>query len=108
MTARHILLLALAEAIALGAMGALAAGAWINATSFDVVLRMSSRRTATRLQPQVELRPADQPFTGQPTATGAAVSYRCAPVLGKVHLTGLHDGLAYHWRVRVHDTQGFN
>ena len=88
------------------AMRVLAAGAWINATSFDVRLRMSSRRTATRLQPQVELRPADQPFTGQPTATGAAVSYRGSPVLGGVHLTGLRDGLAYHWRVRVHDTQG--
>jgi flagellar hook assembly protein FlgD len=175
MTARHILLLALAEALALGAMGAmlyralsaspapvvqgqegparlvvmhpgvprgalrlrrsdtshvhsaplapqnlrqiggrepamrvLAAGAWINATSFDVRLRMSSRRSATRLQPQVELRPADQPFSGQPTATGAAVSYRGAPILGIVHLTGLRDGLAYHWRVRVHDMQGPN
>ncbi|HKC76362.1 MAG TPA: hypothetical protein VKF37_19490, partial [Chloroflexota bacterium] len=175
MTARHILLLALAEAVALGAMGAmlyralpaspvpvaqgqewpawlvvmhpgvprgalrsrrsqtsharsvplaplnlrqiggrepamrvLAAGAWINATRFDVVLRMSSRRTATRLQPQVELRPADQPFTGQPTATGAAVSYRASPVLGEVNLTGLRDGLAYHWRARVHDTLGPN
>jgi flagellar hook assembly protein FlgD len=90
------------------AMRVLAAGAWINATSFDVVLRMSSSRNATRLQPQVELRPADQPFTGQPTATGAAVSYGGTPVLGEVHLTGLRDGLAYHWRVRVHDTLGPN
>src|SRR5205085_11031222 len=86
----------------------LAAGTWINATRFDVVLRLSSPLHAARLQPQVELRPADQPFTGQPTATGAAVRYRGSPVLGAVHITGLRDGLAYIWRVRVHDTRGPN
>lgn len=86
----------------------LAPGAWINATSVDVVVRMSSAMRAARLQPQVELRRVGRPFTGHPTFTGAIVAYHGAPVLGVVHIHGLRDGVAYRWRVRVHDTLGPN
>lgn len=87
-------------------MRVLAPGTWINSTGFDVVLRMASPMDATRLQPQVELRRADRPFTGQATISGAVVSYSGSPVLGIVRVRGLRDGVSYHWQARVRDTLG--
>lgn len=84
----------------------LAAGSWINTRGVTITVRMSSAMAATRLQPQVELRAAGHPFMGRATAAGAVVAYHGQAVLGMVHLQGLHDSVAYHWRVRVHDLHG--
>lgn len=85
---------------------ALSAGAWVNTSTLDVVVRMSSPMPSARLQPQIELRRAGQAFTGRPNVTGATASFGGSPVRGVVHLHGLRDGAAYHWRLRVHDTLG--
>lgn len=88
------------------AMRVVAPGAWINSSSLDVVVRMSSPTRSVRLQSQIELRRTDQPFTGRPTAMGPAVPFSGAAVLGAVHVRGLRDGVSYHWQVRVHDSLG--
>ncbi len=88
------------------ALRLLAPGSWINARSVTLSVRMSSPLGNARLRPQVELRPVGQSFTGRPTASGATLSYSGAPLLGKVTVGGLHDGVSYHWRARAYDTRG--
>jgi len=89
------------------AMRSLAPGAWTNARDVTLLVPLSSPAGAARLQPQVEVRPAGQPFTGHPTASGLAQTYSGgAPLLGKVNVKGLHDGLSYHWQARVYDPRG--
>ncbi len=88
-------------------MRSLAPGAWINARAVTLLVPLSSPSGAARLQPQVEVRPVGQPFTGHPTASGAALTYSGgAPLLGKVNVKGLRDGLSYHWQARVYDSRG--
>lgn len=89
------------------AMRSLAPGAWTNARDVTLLVPLSSPAGAARLQPQVEVRPVGQPFTGHPTASGLAQTYSGgAPLLGKVSVKGLHDGLSYHWQARVYDPRG--
>lgn len=85
---------------------ALADGAWINTPDVTLVVEMSSPMRRARLQPQVELRPVTQRFTGQPTALGRLMLYRGSAVSGSVRVRGLRNGVAYHWRVRVRDSRG--
>lgn len=89
-------------------MRRLAAGAWLNARGVTITVRMASAMTATRLQAQVELRAAGYPFTGRVTASGPLVTYAGHAVQSVVHLWGLREGVAYRWRVRVHDIHGLN
>lgn len=84
----------------------LADGAWLNTPDVTLVVAMSSPMRQARLQPQVELRPVTQRFTGWPTALGQFVLYRGSTVSGRVYVRGLRNGVAYHWRVRVRDSRG--
>src|SRR5579875_1760081 len=47
-------------------------GSWVNTPSITLSMSMTSPMGSAHLRPQVEVRPAGQPFTGRPTATGAA------------------------------------
>ena len=86
----------------------IAVGSWLNSTTLELVLRLKGRATSSQLQPQVEIRPANQPFTGRPNVTGRTVDYRGAAASAVVRISGLRDGLAYHWQARTHDLRGPN
>lgn len=86
----------------------IAPGAWLNAGALTISVRLTSPAGAAFLQPQVELRRVGRSFIGRPTVSGAPVVARGAAVSGAVHIDGLRDGVAYTWRLRVHDPRGPN
>ena len=90
------------------ALRPLAVGSWLNTRGVTITIRMASAMAATRLQAQVEMRAMGHPFSGQVTATGPVVAYTGHAVQGVVHVWGLREGMAYRWRVRVHDLHGLN
>jgi len=75
---------------------ALDAGGWTNRNRVE--LRFQVQVASGPVTPQVEVEPADTPFTGKPTATGALLSSSGTAV---VAVGGLVDRQTYHWQART-------
>lgn len=84
----------------------ISAGGWTNQTS--VQARFQVTGTGEPLAPQVEWRPADQPFTGRPTVIGKPVTTTegRSTTLG-VQISGLKESGGYIWQARVIDNSGY-
>ena len=81
-------------------------GAWTNQASVVLRLAMSDASHTDSLVPEVELKPVNTAFNGSGLHAGAPVASTGAPVPGSVTVTGLSNGVAYHWRARVRDAGG--
>ncbi|HZS95092.1 MAG TPA: hypothetical protein VFA78_09865, partial [Chloroflexota bacterium] len=78
-----------------------AAGGWINA--IHIALQFNAAAASQPLTPQVEVQPANTPFTGTPNFTGKPVT-TTGPVI--VHAYGLQPNRKYHWQARLQDPAG--
>lgn len=77
---------------------------WGWAPSPTVTLRVSlvGLRESVPLRAQAEIQPAGQPFTGQPTVSGAPLRLEAGRVNQQpLTFTDLVNGARYHWRARV-------
>jgi lipoprotein-anchoring transpeptidase ErfK/SrfK len=82
-----------------------APGSWINSTTVEVRFQITGN--GSMLTPQVEWRPANQSFIGQPNYAGQAVSpapNSTTTVSLWVH--GLRNNASYMWQARVVDDHG--
>jgi hypothetical protein len=61
---------------------------------------MATSANTGSLTPELELKPADAPFTGEPTLTGQPVSANGRDMQFEIQSQDLADG-AYHWQVRL-------
>jgi hypothetical protein len=85
---------------------ALPLGAWTNQTSIVLKLTMVDASPADTLTPEVEIKPLGTAFTGLGLWAGLAVASAGVPVKGVVTVTGLTNGVQYHWRARTRDAAG--
>lgn len=77
----------------------LAGDAWTNRVDLRLSAALSSPDPGAVVLPEVEILPADQPFTGTPNLVGEpGATTVTAPPLG--------DGRRYHWQVRARDLAG--
>lgn len=74
------------------------AGGWINTTKLNVHFGVQVAGVA--LTPQVEFVASNVPFTGNPTASGTAMS---ASGQATVAISGLQSSHTYHWQARLVD-----
>jgi hypothetical protein len=85
---------------------ALPAGAWISQTTAVMRFTMADASLADSLVPEVEIKPVTTAFNGSGLRAGSPVASSGAPVQGTVTVTGLSNGVSYHWRARVRDAAG--
>jgi hypothetical protein len=85
---------------------ALAVGAWTNQSTVVLRFTMADASSTDSLVPEVEIKPVATAFNGTGLRTGTPVASTGAPVPGSVTVTGLSNGLTYHWRARVRDSAG--
>jgi hypothetical protein len=85
---------------------ALPVGAWTNQTTVVLRFTMADGSRTDSLVPEVEIKPVATAFNGTGLRAGSPVASTGAPIPGSVTVTGLSNGLAYHWRVRVRDAAG--
>ena len=85
---------------------AIAAGGWTNQTGVVLKLTMVDASAADTLAPEVEVKPVTTAFTGAGLVAGTPVASTGAPVSGTVTVTGLVNGIQYHWRARTRDAAG--
>lgn len=82
-------------------------GAWLPAHILTLRVTLSPPPHATMLFADVELRPLDEPFTGEPTISSSAVpSEPGLPRQVTIAASGLVDGQRYHWRARTRTVDG--
>lgn len=84
-----------------GSNRSLSQGAWIS--SNRLVTHFQIQSSGTTLVAEVEIEPANAPFTGNPNFSGAATT---ASGTASVTVGGLTNGKTYHWQARVSDQQG--
>lgn len=73
---------------------------WVSTSNtVRLAVSMTSYAQDVKVTPEVEVQPANKPFTGKPNFTGAAVEYKDKPVMGYVEMK-LPAG-SYHWRYRL-------
>jgi subtilisin family serine protease len=84
----------------------LAVGGWTNQTSVVLTFTMADASPADTLTPEVEVKPTGTAFTGAGLVAGPPVAASGAPVQGVVSVTGLANGVQYHWRARTRDAAG--
>jgi hypothetical protein len=84
----------------------LAVGAWTNQTTVVLRFTMTDGNRADTLVPEVEIKPLGTAFNGGGLRAGSPVAASGAPVQGSVTVTGLSNGVQYHWRARVRDAAG--
>ena len=85
---------------------ALPVGAWTNQTTVVLRFTMTDASRTDSLVPEIEIKPVATAFNGTGLRAGTPVASTGAPVPGSVTVTGLSNGLAYHWRARVRDSTG--
>ena len=85
---------------------ALAVGAWTNQSTVVLRFTMTDASRTDSLVPEVEIKPVATAFNGTGLRAGSPVTSTGAPVPGSVTVTGLSNGLTYHWRARVRDAAG--
>ena len=85
---------------------ALPVGAWTNQTTVVLRFTMTDASPTDSLVPEVEIKPVSTAFNGTGLRAGSPVASTGAPVPGSVTVTGLSNGLTYHWRARVRDAAG--
>lgn len=76
------------------------AGSTTSKTNLTFRFVVPTDANAGSLTPEVELRPLDTPFTGEPTATGEAVTANGGNLEFSVAASALANG-SYHWQARV-------
>jgi hypothetical protein len=76
---------------------------WTN-TPAIVFSMAAAPGNAPAMRPEVEVRPIDRPFTGNPTAEGAVMTPG-KPGTVTINVGGLAEG-AYHWQGRLSDGAG--
>lgn len=87
--------------VALAQQGAsvLAPDSLLNRAAVTLSFRAGAGTSPAR--PEIELEPAGRPFTGRVSARGRPIPAGVRGVAIHMVLSGLHDGVAYHWRVRL-------
>lgn len=78
----------------------IASGATTASHKVSVSFTMPSTATTGTVTPQLELRPKDQPFTGEPTATGESIAASGRDISASITVDSVTDG-SYHWQVRM-------
>src|SRR5581483_6118399 len=76
-----------------------APGAWTNQGKLQLHATLRSPHHDAVLQPEIELRPAEEPFTGVPNVSGK-------PGAPATAAPPLEDGRRYHWQVRAREVGG--
>lgn len=82
---------------------AISIGGGTNQTTVVFKMEMSGGANMT-IEPQVEVDPVVTAFAADNISAGTPVSYSGAPVTGTVTVSGLGNGLSFHWRARVRNT----
>lgn len=86
---------------------ALPYGAWTRSRTLTLRIMLAPPRAADTLVAQVEVQPAERPFTGKVTAQGAPVEVQAGEsAQTTIAVANLEDGLLYHWRVRARSASG--
>ncbi|HWE62171.1 MAG TPA: L,D-transpeptidase [Chloroflexota bacterium] len=82
-------------------------GAWIQAHAVTLHITLSPLQQAGSARAEVEVQPADVPFTGTPTAIGPLVQMQAGVSMRTtIAIAQLADGQRYHWRVRAQAASG--
>jgi len=81
-------------------------GSYTNETTVVFKFSMSSPALTDTLTPQVEIRPLGTGFTNSPTNFGTALGYSGSTLTGTVTISGLTQGVDYHWQARVGGISG--
>ena len=82
-----------------GAGEALAPESWTNQADLRLSAALSSPEAGAQLVPEVEFRPAEEPFTDTPNATGT-------PGESALAVPAMEAGRRYHWQVRAREVHG--
>jgi hypothetical protein len=81
-------------------------GAWTNQTTVVLRFTMTDASPTDSLVPEIEIKPISTTFNGSGLRAGSVVASTGVPVQGSVTVTGLSNGVTYHWRARVRDAAG--
>lgn len=76
-------------------------GGWIKDNDVIIVLKSSSPLSSDSISSRIELRPAEQSFTGVFTSSLSAVDFTGVPITSTFTLTDLTPNTTYHWQARV-------
>lgn len=82
-------------------------GSWIRSLSPSLRVTLPTSKVSAPLQVEVEVAPAGHPFDGSVSVKSAPLRVsQTAPTTVTVALSGLDDGLLYHWHVRTKNAGG--
>ncbi len=78
----------------------IASGSTTKSNAITFTFTLPTTASSGSVTPEIELRPADADFTGQPTTIGQAVDATGHDLSLSIQVNDLTDG-AYHWQVRA-------